>query len=72
MVFRCQDSSSTPCRVPLNDSTAEQIARIFYRIFYRTGRNNLLIHSTVQHGDSQSTSSDTIRWTPANSQKPNL
>jgi len=43
----------------------------FYRIFYRTGRNGLVIHSTVQHGVSQITWSDRIRCTPANNLKPN-
>ena len=35
----------------------------FYRIFYRTGRNGLVIHSTLQHGESRNTRSDGTRRT---------
>ena len=35
----------------------------FYRIFYRAGRNGLVIHSTVQHDESRKTRSDGTRRT---------
>jgi hypothetical protein len=31
---------------------ADDDVRIFYRIFYRTGRSGPVIHNTVQHDES--------------------
>ena len=42
----------------------------FYRIFYRTGRNGLVIHSTVQHDESRKCRSDGTRRTQQHQPAP--
>jgi hypothetical protein len=42
----------------------------FYRIFYRTGRNGLVIHSTLQHDESRKARSDGTRRTQQHQPTP--
>ena len=46
--------------------------RIFYRIFYRTGKNGVVIHSTGQHDETRKTSSQAQSWTDQHDPKPRL